>query len=138
MKIAFDSNVLLDAIANREHGAEAQELVLAVASDQALGLVTANSITDIYYIARKHLGDAAAREAVRNILTVFDIATVGGEDCSAALEVPMKDFEDALLAVCAKRDGANYIATRDEAFISSNAPVPAMKPERLLRLLKSH
>ena len=32
------------------------------------------------------------------------------------LNEPMSDYEDAVLAVCAKRAGADYIATRDRKF----------------------
>lgn len=48
MKISFDTNVILDAIIEgREGGAEAKQLILAVAQDRAEGLISANSITDI-------------------------------------------------------------------------------------------
>jgi predicted nucleic acid-binding protein len=136
MRIAFDSNVLLDAIANRAEHETAQKLIMAVALEKIEGIVTANSITDIYYILRKQIGDEAAREAIWNILTIFDIASVGGEDCATALGVPISDYEDALLAVCAAREGADYIATRDEGFIAADSPVSARQPQELLALIE--
>lgn len=136
MKIAFDTNVLLDAIADRAYADEAKKLIMAAASGSVDGIVTANSVTDIYYIAGKHLGSAGARKAVRSILTLFDVADVCGDDCFAALEAPMADFEDALLVVCSRRAGADYIATRDEKFIASASPVPAKKPEDILELIR--
>lgn len=132
MKIALDTNVLIDAIAGREGHEVAQKLIMAIATDQAEGIVAASSITDIYYITRKYIGDDAARNAIWNILTVFDVAPVNGEDCAAALCTPMADFEDAVLAVCAQKAGAKYIATRDEGFIKSESPVPAVRPQELL------
>lgn len=136
MKIAFDTNVILDAIANRVGFKEAQDLIMAVATDKIQGVIAASSITDIYYIARKQIGDEAARAAIWNLLTVFDIAGVDGEDCASALSVPMSDYEDALLAVCAKRAEADYIATRDEGFIAANSPVSAKSPKELLELIE--
>ena len=135
MKVAFDTNILLDAIANRADYEVAQKLILAVATEKIEGIVTANSITDIYYIARKRIGDVAAREALWGLLEIFDIASVSGDDCALALDTPMIDFEDAVLAVCAKKEGAAYIVTRDEGFILANSPVPARDPEEILTLI---
>lgn len=137
MKIAFDSNVLLDAIASRPDCEAAQELIMAVAEERVEGIISANSITDIYYIARKAIGDEATRAAIWNLMTVFDVATIDGEVCATALTTPMKDFEDAVLAVGVAKEGADFIATRDAAFIASTgSPVRAMKPADLLVLLK--
>lgn len=136
MKIALDTNVLLDAAANRSGAESAKKLIMAIAEEKAEGVISANTITDIYYIARKYIGDAACREFIWNILTVFDVAPVDGEACAVALNTPMEDFEDALLAVCAKREGAGYIATRDVKFIASaDSPVKALQPEDILELL---
>ena len=138
MRVAFDSNVILDAIANRADYKLAQELIMAVAEERIAGIITANSITDIYYIARKTLGDEATREAIWNLLTVFDVAGVDGEDCATALSVQMKDFEDAVLAVCAAREGAEFIATRDEGFINAEGcPVVALRPADILEAIRN-
>lgn len=135
-KIAFDTNVLIDALTEREGSAVARELIMEVAEDRAIGMVSANSITDVYYIVRKHLGDEATRQAIWNILTLFDVATVDGEACASALSTPMKDYEDAVLAVCAAREGAEYIATRDAEFIDSMfSPVEAYLPKDVLKLI---
>ena len=71
MKVVFDTNVILDAIENRADYETAQALILAVARERIDGVVAGSSVTDIYYIAKKHIGDAAAREAISNLLTVF-------------------------------------------------------------------
>lgn len=137
MRIAFDTNVLIDAFSKREGTEVAQKLVMEVAEERAIGIVTANSITDLYYIIRKHLGDEATRMAIWNILTVFDIATVDGEACATALNLQMKDFEDAVLAVCAEREGAEYIATRDQELIRCEyCPLEAYLPEDILKMLQ--
>jgi predicted nucleic acid-binding protein len=136
MRVAFDTNVLLDAIAVRENYEAAQELIAAVSREEIQGIITANSITDIYYIARKRVRDEVVREIISNLLTVFDIAPVDGEDCASALILPMDDFEDAVLAVCAAREEADYIVTRDARFLSSaGCPVPTISPAGLLDIL---
>lgn len=136
MKVAIDTNILLDAATVREHSREAQELLLAVANEKIDGLISANSVTDFYYIARKYIGDTKAREAVRDIMNLLDVAGIDALTCLQALETPMKDFEDAVLAVCAYREGSDYIATRDKDFIADKAsPVKAMYPEDILKLV---
>lgn len=135
MIVAFDTNIILDVLIDGRHGSEdARELMLAVARDEIEGLVTTNSITDIYYIAKKKIGDSKTREALYDILTLFKIADVRKYDCMKALGSPVKDFEGALLSVCAEREGADYIASRDVEFISSSGGVPVKEPREILGL----
>lgn len=136
MIVAFDTNVILDALIDGRPGAEdARELILAVAREEIVGLVTTNSITDIYYIAKKKLGDLKTREALYDILTLFKVADVRKYDCVKALSSQVKDFEDALLSVCAERDDADYIASRDMDFINSVSPVLVKSPGELLSII---
>lgn len=135
IKVAFDTNVLLDSILNRPGREEALRLMLAVAEEKAIGIISANSITDIYYLARKGIGDQAAREAIFDLLSMFDIAMVDGDVCSMALNAPMSDYEDAVLAVCAAREKADYIATRDQGFLDAKSPVPVKTPAALVRII---
>lgn len=135
MRISFDTNILLDAIANREGYREAQALITLVAERSIEGLIAASSITDIYYIARKAIGDERAREAVRNLLRIFDVTSVDGAICQSALGLPMKDYEDAVLAACSAKANADFIATRDREFLEAESPVPAKRPQDLLRLI---
>ena len=91
MKVAFDTNVLLDTILNRPGRENALRLMLAVSEEKIAGVVSANSITDLYYLARKGIGDQAAREAIFDVLSIFDVAPVDGDACSMALNTPMSD-----------------------------------------------
>lgn len=137
MRVAFDTNILLDAILDRPEREVALKLMLAVAEEKIKGIVSANSITDLYYLAHKGIGDQGAREAVASILEIFDVAAVDVEVCATALSVPMKDYEDAVLSVCADREGAEYIATRDEEFIyAEGRPVTAIHPSDVLNLIR--
>lgn len=136
IKVAFDTNVLLDSILNRPGREDALRLMLAVSEEKALGIISANSITDIYYLARKGVGDQAAREAIFDLLSMFDIAPVDGEVCSMALNEPMSDYEDAVLAVCAAKEGADYIATRDQGFLDAASPVQVKTPASLVRIIE--
>ncbi len=138
-KIALDTNIVLDAICNRKEAAAAQALFMEVAEDRASGVITANTVTDIYYIARKSVGSEAARETVKNLMTLFDIAAVDGDICGSALYSRMDDFEDAVFAFAAEREGAHYIVTRDIGLIDSqDCSVEAYTPAEVLKLIREN
>ena len=136
MKIAFDTNVILDAMIHREDWEAAETLILAVSEGKADGVITANTVTDIYYITRKRLGDQKTREAIWNLMSLFEIAPVDEKVCFDALATPMKDFEDAVMAVAAKRVGVEIVVTRDEGFLSEgNAPIRAVSPKEAMEIV---
>ena len=120
MKVVLDTNVILDAVLEQADYKPAQALLMAVATEKISGIITANSITDIYYVARKMMGDQDARRAISRILDLFDVAPVDGEACATALNLPMNDYEDAVLAACASREEADYIATSDRGFMKAD------------------
>jgi len=137
MKVAFDTNIILNAAMNRSGAEDANALIQSVISGKITGIVTANSITDIHYIVRKRVNEEAARTAVYNVLSIFDVVPVDAEACMAALNLPMKDYEDAVMAVCAKREGADCIVTGDTGFIRENgSPVKALPPSDALELVE--
>lgn len=119
MRVAFDTNVLLDAIMVRPNADAAIRLLQAVAEERIEGVITANTITDIYYVSRKKIGDKNAREAIFELLSIFDVAAVDGSSCVDALSLPMADYEDAVMAACIDKDGAGYIVTRDDDFVKA-------------------
>jgi len=134
MKVLLDTNVVLDAIANREPFCiNAQKIINLMLDDKLEGYVTANSITDIFYIARKHLSKSALYLAMRSLFKVFYIIDVFGSDCRKAFDFPLDDYEDALLAVCGNRAAVDYIVTRDEEFIRYTK-IPVIAPAGFLLL----
>lgn len=136
-KIAFDTNIILDAICNRNDAEVAQQLFMEVAEERAVGVITANAITDIYYIARKYIGSESATEAIKNLMTLFDVAAVDGEICADAVYSMMDDFEDAVFAYACKRENVDYIVTRDKGLLESkNSPAKACSPQDALKLVE--
>jgi len=54
-KIFEDTNIIPDALIMRDPWAEAaQSLLLAVAEEKAEGYITASTMTDLYFLLRKH------------------------------------------------------------------------------------
>jgi len=131
MNILIDTNVILDHALERKSFWEAAERLLLLEDPNLVLQLTSSAVTDIYYIMRKIAGDAATRDYLAFIFRLFDILDVTGADCRTALMLPMKDYEDALQAVCARRAKCSYIITRDEHHYEG-APVPAVTPERFL------
>ncbi len=122
IKALIDTNVVLDALASHEpFRVDAEKLFMLAAGDKFHGAITANSVTEIYYLIRKKVSDAAARGAIWNLLQLFTVVDVSGKDCEAALDSPIVDYEDALVATCAAKAGMDYIVTRDEDFLQAES-----------------
>ena len=126
MKIVIDTNIVLDTLAQREpFFAKSQALMQLVAEGKVEGAITANTITDIYYVLRKHLDNNSLKVALRGLMELLEVVSVTGDQCRQALDLPMKDYEDSLLACCAKSWKADYIITRNvKDFV--NSPVKAV------------
>ena len=78
MKVLIDTNIILDFLLQRKPFFQDAELLFeAVSTGQIIGYVTATTLTDIFYIARKHAGSIeVARQAVSETLTVMAICSV--------------------------------------------------------------
>lgn len=137
MIIAFDTNVILDAILQRDDSASALALMKKVLEGSIEGVISANTVTDLYYISSKKIGVEDAREAIYEILNIFDVAPIDGDICMEALGIPMNDYEDALLALSTSRVGAECVASRDEGFIKAEgSPIPSRKPSDVIAMIE--
>jgi len=126
MKIIIDTNVVLDFFLSREpHASDAKQLFLMVSQEKVEAFTTASSITDIYYVTAKRLGSEPAREAVKYLLKFLGIIAVDGQDCLAALNLPIDDFEGALITVCSHKEVIDYIVTNDRDFLKLDTDLTA-------------
>jgi predicted nucleic acid-binding protein len=136
MKLLIDTNIILDILMKREPWVKsAAAVLLAVAGEKAEGFITANTFADLYYLLHKHLHDNnKTRQTLRELLMVVSILDVTGIDCEKAFDLPMNDYEDALLACCAKRHKVNYIITRNVRDFAGS-PVKTATPKDILESL---
>lgn len=137
MKVLIDTNVILDAMLSRSPFNEfAQHLFIMAAKNKIEACITASSITDIHYLLYKHIHDETeCRQILLKLFTLFDITDVTGSDCEKALKLPMLDYEDALVATCAKRHKVEWIITRNQKdFVHS--PIKSITPDEFLANLK--
>jgi predicted nucleic acid-binding protein len=137
MKVVIDNNIVVDALRpNPAFEADALK-ILQLASEGAFsGCICANSLTDIYYVVRKTRGTEYAKNKLKGLMSFTDTIPLTDVDCAIALNRPMRDFEDALVDVCAKKIGADCIVSRDEVFIKTVTDVEVISPNQLFARLK--
>ncbi|MCL2337405.1 MAG: PIN domain-containing protein [Firmicutes bacterium] len=134
----IDTNVILDDILDRWPNAEAAREIIRLVTDELVnGYLTANCLTDIFYVVSKSRNEVVARKTVKNLLLSFVVVSVDSQDCQRAIDLPMEDFEDALVLVCAEKAALNYIITNDNAFLNDiNLSVPTISPADFLLKLE--
>jgi predicted nucleic acid-binding protein len=140
MKVVIDNNVVIDALKPRQpFDTEAKAVFRAFGEEKFEPYVTANSLTDIFYVLRRgnEANAAKAKAVVANLVSVVNVIPLTETDCSDALELPMNDFEDAVVAVCAKKVGADCIVTRDEKFVKAVTAVEVITPQQLLQKIQA-
>jgi predicted nucleic acid-binding protein len=138
VRVLVDTNIVLDFLLERDpFFQDAEALFQAIASRQIVGYVTATTLTDIFYIARRQTQSIErARQAVSITLAVMEICLVERSTLEVALTSGLTDFEDAVQVACAIAQGLDAIVTRDvQGFL--NAPVPVLSVSQLLEQLES-
>jgi predicted nucleic acid-binding protein len=135
MKIVFDTNVVLDVLGERVPFATASTEAMAVVEREGVvGAITANTITDLYFLLQKRKVDPSEiKDALMNRLDALEVLDTTKALCLLAFKSPVSDFEDAVLAESAKQWSADYIVTRNTGDFT-NSPVKAIMPGEFLRL----
>ena len=114
VKLFIDTNVLLDVILRRESFFKSSADVWAICeTGRANGFISAISLNNIHYVARKFIGAEKALEGVRLVLEVFSVVPLDNGIFQAAIDAPFRDFEDDIQLASALRCGADYVITRD-------------------------
>ncbi|MDR0404054.1 MAG: PIN domain-containing protein [Treponema sp.] len=136
MKICFDTNIVIDILEKREpFFKDSYAAFLMAAKRKIEGIIGASAVTDIYYSVRK--SRKSKRDALADVIDLFNTLTVVDttrDDIHFAAVSEMTDFEDAVSAAEARREGAGYIIIRNTGdFI--NSPVPAILPGIFLTLV---
>ncbi len=136
MKVLFDTNVVLDALLDRDPWAEAAVVLFAkVESGELVGHLGATTLTTVYYIASRNKGANAADEMMRDLLRLFEVAPVNRVVLEGALGSGFVDFEDAVLHEAGRSVGASALTTRNpKHFTKSTLRVYA--PDALVAALE--
>lgn len=134
MNILFDSNVILDLLLRREPFFE-DAATLSVLSEKGhiQGYMSAAAVTDVFYIARKSLGDKeTALGLLKGLLANIRVASVTQGIIYEALDLKWNDFEDAVQYAAGKSISAQFIITRNPSDFSGST-LKVMTPNDFLK-----
>jgi hypothetical protein len=100
------------------------------------GYVTATTLTNIFYISRRHTRSIEqARQAVSETLTAMVICPADRAVLELAFDSGLDDFEDAVQIFSVVAQGLEAIVTRDaQGFLSS--PIPVLPIQELLQQVR--
>ena len=135
MKVTVDLNVLLDVAQNRlPHYHASEEVVHRVRRGEFAAVLPGHALTTLHYILEKYSGTALANQTLDGLLADFAIHPVDKANFQRARQLPLSDFDDAVVAVTAEATRSDFIVTRNVAdFVGSS--VPAITPIEFLEHL---
>lgn len=115
MNVMIDTNIIIDVLTERESYFRESHDVLSLCEKKVVnGFVIASTITNIFYIVRRHTHDTElAYKCLGFLLDIVKVLPVTNENIVAAFMAKSKDFEDRLLAECALANNCAYIITRN-------------------------
>jgi hypothetical protein len=126
-KILLATDVLLDVALFRRDFFEASARVLEWAEAQpGQAGVAWHSLSNLSYLVRPD-----ARSFLRELLQFVEVASVSTDSARQAIEMPLKDFEDALQVASAIAFGASFLITRNLGHYRRSA-IPALSPSQFL------
>lgn len=134
MTVLIDTNIILDILMKRIPFYETSNTVLSYCvSEKLKGYIALHSVSNIYYILRKHFSAEDRRKLLLGMLDLLQIANATHEGVKRALaRNNFSDFEDCLQDECARRVFADYIITRNmDDFTKSQ--IPAVTPEDFIQ-----
>lgn len=134
MAALLDTNVVLDALADRgEWASDAQSLLFLASQGKARLFVSGSTLTDIYYLANRYVYHDKERSlrVVSILLDSLSVVDVGFGECLLAANSKIADYEDAVVAEAARKAKLDYIVTRNERDFDGSE-VPAISPHAYL------
>ncbi len=130
--VLLDTNIILDIALKREpHFTKSVEVLRSIEKYQIKSYVSATSINDIYYIARKDKGNKIAIEFINNLIGLVDIAGVDKQVIITAIKSKITDFEDAIQNFSAVNSDCEIIVTRNKSDFK-NSTLQILTPEEFL------
>jgi predicted nucleic acid-binding protein len=135
VRVLLDLNIILDVLQRRTpfYNASAQLLAL-VETGKVEGFLSAHSVTTLFYLVSKSESTAAARVTLTSLMQFLKVAAVDQGTIEQALNLPYKDFEDAVQIIAALQIKADFLVTRNPKDYHP-ALVPVIQPVDLLATL---
>jgi predicted nucleic acid-binding protein len=132
IRVLLDTNVVLDLILQRAGFVEDADAIFQ-AQDRGQIEVYVSAITPgtVYYVARRIIGSAVARQAVADLLSATRVCTVDQRLLQEAVGLPLADYEDAIQLASALAERLDIIVTRDSHDFK-NISLPVFSPKDFL------
>ena len=132
MKIMVDLNVLVDVLQKRlPFFAASSKVCGAIAEGRVSGRLPAHAVTTIFYLIRRNAPQDVAERGMDWLLRTFDVTPLDKLVLTAARNIRMKDFEDAVVAASAENEKCDFIVTRNIGDFSAS-PIKAITPDEFL------
>ena len=114
-KLFVDTNIFANwLIADNAGHYESSLLIKSCLMGYVAGFVSSHSLTDLFYITRKHFSVEERRLFLQLILSRFNVVEESSDMFSAVLADPnCKDLEDGLQMECAARERVDFIVTEN-------------------------
>ncbi len=120
-RVVIDTNVILDYLLGRGSKSH-QEAIKQIYNSSIYGLcegvITASTLTDLSIFSMEQ--QESMLGGSQKLIQVHTVLTVTEADCLQALDSTMTDFEDAVLAACAKRNQIDSLVTTNTADFESS------------------
>jgi predicted nucleic acid-binding protein len=113
-KAFLDTDIILDVATGRQPFSKSSILVLSLMENgSAVGMVSSNIITNVFYILRKLSSGEKAKGFIRSLLEYITVIPVDHRTVLDALNSDFGDFEDAVQHYSALSNNCDCIVTRD-------------------------
>jgi predicted nucleic acid-binding protein len=137
VRVLVDTNVVLDVLLDRRPFAEAATQVFALVEESRIeGFLCATTVTTVDYLLGQALAPAKAREALKQLLDLFEIAPVNRPVLEQALRSGISDFEDAVLEQAGRLVAVDAITTRNVRDFEKST-VTVFDPLQLISTVKA-
>ena len=134
MKVLFDTNVIIDAIAERYSDYDySQKLINKVVDGEIDGYICSKQITDIYYILRKYFDEKRRRLIIKSILETFKVIPLLPSYLSYCINSKIDDYEDSIIDEVASVNMIDFILTNNINDFSNSKAV-TISPKELYTL----
>lgn len=137
MRLFVDTNVLIDVLANRkDFYADSSAIWTLAESGRTEAAIAMISISNCYYVIRKHAGRKNADQAIRLLRDTFQAVDLTSQILNQAIDADFTDFEDALQYFSATHARADYFITRNPNHFPQGT-LPIMTPREFLAAFPS-
>ncbi len=134
-EVVFDLNIILDVLQERKEFYDFSANLLARAEGGSIqGWLAAHSVTTLFYLLANDTSTEQAKVVLTSVLQFLKITPVDQTTIEQALNLPYRDFDDAVQVIAALQVHADFLVTRNVRDYQP-APMAVIQPVDLLAIL---